>query len=137
MREKIVLPKSSLYKLSDHMIYLTYKQDSNIELQDAIDTNNAIFELANGKPYTVLVDFLGLYGNMTNEARIHYATDLKTRDIRKAEALLLDNLPARIIARFYIKVNKPNNPVKIFAKKQKALDWLEEIYASSLILEPT
>ena len=129
MMDKIELTKASLYKIDEKTLCLIYKSDVNFKLKDAIETNNAIFKMANGKPYTVLVDGRGVYGNITNEARNHFVIDPKTKDIRLAEALLIDNLPARIFANFYIKVNKPNNPVKIFSKKQKAVEWLNEIYA--------
>lgn len=133
MIDKIELPKATLYKLSEYSLCLIYKSDINFKLQDAIETNDTIYRMMNCKPYTILVDGRGVYGNITNEARNHFVTDPKTKYIRRAEALLIDNLPARIFARFYIKVNKPNNPVKIFGHKEKAMNWLEEIYATNTI----
>ena len=129
MTDKVEISKATLYKINDYTICLIYKSNINFELDDAIETNNVIYEMAEGKPFVVLVDGRGVYGNITNEARNYFVTDVKTKDIRLAEAILIDNLPARIFARFYIKVNKPNNPVQIFSKKDEAEKWLEHIYS--------
>jgi hypothetical protein len=128
MVNKVKTSKGTLQKLNEYTICLIYNPDVNIELADAIETSTAMHKMVKEKPYTLLVDLRGLFGNMTNEARNHYANDFKTNKIRIAEALLIDNLPNRILARFYIKINKPKCPVKIFSKKEKAMHWLEDIY---------
>ena len=124
----IETPRAYLKKLKDNIIYLKYKTDMNLELKDAVLVNNEIFKLADGQFYAVLIDGKGVYGNITNEARLHYANDPKTKDIRLAEAIVLDNLPARMFAHFYMRVNKPKNPVKIFKTNQAALEWIYTVY---------
>jgi len=128
MQYDIETSKALLKLLDDNIIYLRYKTDSYFELEDAIEVNTHIFNLAKGKHYSVIVDGRGVFGNITNEARMHYVNDPKTKNIRLAEAIILDNLPARIFARFYMKVNKPNNPVKIFSNEIEAEKWIYAIY---------
>lgn len=120
-------PKAYLARIDKNIIYLKYKLDVNFELADAIEVNNLIFEMSNGDFFSVIVDGRGNKGNITNEARSHYATDPKTKNIRLAEALIIDNIATRIFSRLYIKVNKPNNPVKIFQQYDDALDWVNGI----------
>ena len=60
--------------------------------------------------------------------REHFAKDPKTSDLRLAEAFVLDNLPMRIYARFYKFKHRPKNPVKIFSSREKAINWLDNIY---------
>ena len=136
MSTVIKTPKALLKKLDNNIIYLKYKTDENFDLEDAILVNNHIYNLAEGKYYSVLIDGKGVYGNITNEARMHYVNDIKTKDIRLAEAIVLDNLPARIFARFYMTVNKPNNPVKIFSNNEDAMNWINEIHKNTPNFNP-
>ena len=128
MPNVIDTPKATIIQLNDKIIYLSFKPDVNFELEDAIQVNDLIVDLANNEPFFSLVDVSGRYGNITNEARNHFAKDPKTKHIRVAEALIVDNLPMRLLARFYHKVNKPGNPVAILSSKEEGIAWLIKIY---------
>jgi len=43
------------------------------------------------------------------------------------DAIVIRNLAQKIIADFYLKVNKPQMPTKIFYSVEKALDWIKEV----------
>jgi len=128
MPTEIIMKKAIVRRVDEKIIEIDYLTDNNFELEDAIEANNAYYNISKGKPFVSLIDTSNKYGNITNEARLHYANDLKTKSIRLAEAIVLNNLPARIIATFYIRYNKPSNPVKIFSKREDAINWLHEIY---------
>ena len=128
MTNKVETSKTIIYKWNEHTICLSYKPDINITLIDAIETSSQIHEITKDNYYNILIDLRGIFGNMTNEARNHFATDSKIQKYKIAEALLIDNLPVRIIAKFYMKFNKPSGLVKIFNNKEKAINWLEQIY---------
>ena len=135
MSKIIDTPKATITQLDDNIIYLSFKPDVDFKLEDAIEVNNLIVDLSGNKPFLSLVDVSGRYGNITNEARNHFAKDPKTKEIRVAEALIIDNLPMRLLARFYQKVNKPSNPIKIFSTKAEAIEWLKTIYNIELKLK--
>ncbi len=137
MPNQVEISKATIHKLNEYTIHLIYKPDLNIKLADAKKISDTIHEMVKEKPYVILVDLRGLYGNMTHEARNHFANDSKINKIRIAEVLLIDNLPIRIIAKFYIKFYKPGGPIKIFGNKEKALNWLEEIYNTKYRIEHT
>ena len=40
-----------------------------------------------------------------------------------SDAILIRSLPQKIIADFYLKINKPKKPTKIFYSLEKALEW--------------
>jgi hypothetical protein len=128
MLSEIKMKKAIVKRIDDKIIEIDYISDNNFELEDAIEANNAYFKISKQKPFVSLIDARNKYGNITNEARMHYVYDEKTKSIRLAEAIVLNNLPARIIAKFYIRHNKPLNPVKIFTKREEAINWLHHIY---------
>lgn len=43
------------------------------------------------------------------------------------DAIVIRNLAQKIIADFYLKVNKPKKPTKIFYSVEKALEWIKEV----------
>lgn len=44
----------------------------------------------------------------------------------KADAFVIKSLAQKILANFYLKINKPERPTKFFNKKEEALDWLKQ-----------
>lgn len=128
MCSEIKMNKATVRRIDDKIIEIDYLSESEFELEDAIKANNAYFKLSKGKPYVSLIDVRGKFGNISHEARQHYATDEKTKHIRLAEAIVIDQLAHRIVARFYLKTNKPNNPVKIFKQRGEAVKWLHQMY---------
>jgi hypothetical protein len=128
MPTEIKMNKAIVRRVDEKIIEIDYISDSNFELEDAIKANDAYYKISKRKPFASLIDARHKYGNITNEARVHYVTDEKTKTIRLAEAIVINNLPAKIIANFYIRYNKPSNPVKIFSKREDAINWLHKKY---------
>jgi hypothetical protein len=60
---------------------------------------------------------------VTKEARDN-AIKLEDQSPVCAVAVLADNLAYRIIANFYLQVNKPKNPYKVFKNQDEAIRWL-------------
>lgn len=44
----------------------------------------------------------------------------------KADAFVIKSLAQKILANFYLRINKPERPTKFFNKKEEALDWLKQ-----------
>jgi hypothetical protein len=60
----------------------------------------------------------------TKEARDYMANE--GNDLILASAMLI-NLPVlKMMANFYIMVNKPKNPTRMFTDKESALEWLSQ-----------
>jgi hypothetical protein len=78
--------------------------------------------LSGGKKYAVLVTTA--HGStITEEARKLVAAE-NFRKNTIAKALLIDYLPHRIVAKFYVRVNKPAIPTRLFNNREEAMTWL-------------
>ena len=42
-----------------------------------------------------------------------------------ADGMVIHNLPQKIIANFYLKMNKPSKPTRFFSDEEEALKWLK------------
>lgn len=43
----------------------------------------------------------------------------------KADAFVIKSMAQKILANFYIKINKPERPTKFFNNKDEAINWLK------------
>ena len=96
---------------------------ASIEKEDVLEIKHVNKQLSGGLPYVVLIDS-GTYTDITKEARELLASkEFGEKTI--AKALFVRSLGHRIVAQFYIKINKPYINTKIFADREKAIEWLD------------
>ena len=125
MSQQIINTKKAIVtKITDRIVLLEFKPDIIFELEDATEVNTIIYDLIKGQPFLSLIDISNRYGSISAEARDYFAKDQKTKNIRLAEAFVVNNLPMRILANFYKQFHKPPNPIKFFKNKKEAVNWL-------------
>ncbi|MGE0567746.1 MAG: hypothetical protein AB7O73_07330 [Bacteroidia bacterium] len=66
---------------------------------------------------------MGKYTTISKEAREFRATEIGTIFSSK-EAIVISSIAQRILVDFYIKINKPKVPTKLFVSEYEALKWL-------------
>lgn len=96
------------------------KEGSEIVLEDAIANSKAVnsFDL---DLYPMIVDTT-LAKSITKEARDHFS--MKGRKSKVIAFAILINSPlSKIIANFFMGLNKPRVPVKLFTKEEDAIIW--------------
>ena len=122
--QTIELEKGFIELLEGNIALLKFKEDVAFELRDAIEANKTIYSIMKGKPFLSLVD-ARVYGSISGDAREFFGKDTLTKEIKIAEAIVIDNLPSRLFAKFYIRSSRPANPVKIFSDINDAELWLQ------------
>lgn len=91
-------------------------------LEDAKEQVAAVWKVSQGRRRPVLVDAReGRF--MDRAARVYYASDEAAR-FRSASALLVGSTVTRVMASFFLGLNKPTHPVRLFTSEDEALDWL-------------
>lgn len=78
-------------------------------------------ELAGDKLHLLLIDMRGL-NSITQEAR-HVYNDGPA----SAVALLIGSPVSRVIGSFFLGLNKPDYPLKLFTSEDKAIEWLKDL----------
>ena len=125
----IDLLHSVVFLRDDGIIQINTK-DHTYSVNDVIEINNAQGELCNGikRPAVTFVD---PYSNIESDAREYMATFESTR-FSTAEAFVISSVGQKILANFYLKVNKPTVPTKIFTNLNSAVEWLRDYLPSDL-----
>jgi len=88
---------------------------------------DAIVGVCDGTPRKFLTDSSDVEGHVSIGAREIIRNHAGMIVVRQAEAFVVNSLPTRLIANFYMKFNKPPNPTKIFNTVEKAEEWLHGV----------
>lgn len=110
-------------KISNGILHIKVKPDTFVELPMVQEVVAKQREITNGQPILVLLDISEAYG-VAKEAR-EYTSGKSVEGLQKAMAMLINSLPIRLLANFFIKFDKPPAPTKMFNSYDQAINWLE------------
>lgn len=106
------------------IIHFNYRKDVEIELEDAIMELSAAEKLGRGKRCLVLIDLTDVK-KVSKEARDLYSGE-EGNGVIKRGAFCVVSPVGRMIGNFFMGINKPMMPVKLFDTRGKAISWLRE-----------
>ena len=90
--------------------------------QENIEAQARLRDALGKKMTRVLVDMRETT-RISREARNHYAGE-RTASIQRATALLVASPLSAIIANFFMGLNKPQSPTRMFTNEDQAIAWL-------------
>lgn len=122
----ITQPKFRMWLRSDGIVQMTWISQAANDLEDAIAAISAMSELTGGRRSALLVD-LHDSGQQTRPARVEFA---RRGDLVSAVALIVGTPLSRIMGNFFLSVNKPPYPVRLFDDEASGLAWLQAIVVS-------
>ena len=102
------------------------KEGEHIELSDAIEMRDANLKLTDGKPFCLLMNGITSYHTYSSEAKELFASEEYCK-LRRAVAFISNSLPVTLLVKFFINLNKPKSPSRVFSNKEEALTWLKTI----------
>lgn len=123
MTNTIVHHKSGTISLSGSLYTYTVMEGAEITYEDAIEITAIGTEITKGKHVGAIVDIKSTF-TITKEAREYFALHANQKQFI-AIAVLSSNLASRLIVNFYVKINRPQIPTKLFAQKEQAMQWLK------------
>lgn len=123
--KEIILPHTHLKLRSDGIVQISYPDNFSFTLKESIESVDAIGEITNGVPHLIL-KVPGKYTTVDKETREHVAKGDGAR-FSIAEAFIIDSLAHKLIANFYISVEKPQKPTKFFRDIPSAEVWLKHL----------
>ena len=115
---------SEYYVREDGVVVQSIVTPGKMSLDDA-RANIALFEqLAEGEPRLVLVEMLATYTTEPG-VREYYASEAASRLVR-AVAMVTPSAAGRIVGNFFLRMNQPGYPCKMFNDIDAAVAWLHE-----------
>lgn len=114
---------TTLVEYHDNIIFLRLKEGADLNINSINEQHDAQKELVKNDKYGVLVDGTNNVV-ITKECR-EYMASLITPNRVATAVLTKMNMATTLIANFYIKVNKPKIPTKLFKEEKDAVSWLK------------
>lgn len=112
-----------VHSRTDGIIHITFKEGTEIDVNLQDQMIKVYIEICAGKKRPFLYSGIGDV-TITKEGREHSKT-LEDVFPASASAVIADTLGYKIIANFYLKVNKPRTPYKVFNDVASAEAWLK------------
>lgn len=112
-----------VHSRTDGIVHITFKEGTEIDIDLQDQMLKVYIEICAGKKRPFLYSGIGEV-SITKEGR-EYSKQLEDDFPAIATAIIADNLAYRIIANFYLKVNKPKTPYKVFNDIDSAEVWLK------------
>lgn len=120
------------YNSIERIVYMKILDGAEIELENAIQNQDAVKQLTNNEKHLLVVDARGIDVYVSKDART-FSANRKAGDPCIAKAFIVNSTANRLIGNFYINFNKPNIPTKIFSSEEKAIEWLKSfLYLTEL-----
>ena len=120
----VVTQAAEISLIENHIIRVRFLNNADVTLEQAKEITSTAFELTGNHPFVSLIDARDILGSMSAEARDYFAKDIPLSQKRIAQAILIDNVPIRLLANFYLKFHKPIVPADTFGDEKEALTWL-------------
>ena len=118
--------KFRIWLRPDGIVQLVFTSRVATDLADALAAIDAMTELTGGRRSPLLVDMHG-FGPPDRSARLELA---RRGDVVSAVALIVDTPLSRTLGTFFLRVNKPPFPVRLFDNEASAVAWLRAFVGS-------
>lgn len=118
-------PDVNLQLKSNDIVYVLFKDNCTLDVPLQLRLLDYYRDITEGKLMHFLF-FAAENVSITKEARDN-AILIEDQSMVGASAIIVNNLAYKIIANFYMKVNKPKRPLKAFGNEEDAIKWLETI----------
>lgn len=123
--KQITLPEASLSLREDGIIHVFYNNNTVLDVPLQLRMADAFNEITDSQKSYFIFE-AGENVVITKEAREN-ALKLEDSTPILASAVVANNLAYRIIAIFFIKVQKPKGQYKVVANLEDALKWLKSL----------
>jgi hypothetical protein len=123
MQNKIHENEFAKVWIDDGVMNCTFKTDT-LTLEIAKECIQLRIEAAQGESYLTLIDAKNLKA-VDKAARDYLGSDEGTKLI-KASALLTESTVGKFMVNFFLQVNKPKIPTRLFNDKEDAIKWLHQ-----------
>ena len=107
----------------DNILHTECYPNTIMTLEDGLESTRISLEVINHKAIPLLCDLSNVV-KMSRECRNHFAGEEHAKSFTKA-ALVVTNPISRIIGNFFMGLNRPIKPTKLFTDKDSAIKWLK------------
>lgn len=123
-KEKVIENKGFTTWVGEERIcYTRVKPSVDITLEMALENTQAVIKVTEGESLPMLVDIRNIK-SITKEARDHFSMRGRKGHVN-AIAILMSSPVSKLIGNFFLGLNKPTVPTRLFTRQDNAISWLK------------
>jgi hypothetical protein len=115
-------PKFRMWLRPDGIVQLVWAPRTTVLFEDATEALEAMAQLTGGRRSPLLVDMRDT-GPLDRPTRAELT---RRSDLQSAVGLIVGTPLTRMMANFFLSVNKPQFPTRLFDTEASAVAWLQE-----------
>lgn len=115
---------SAIISFSESIATAKFKDNIDVDIKEAKELIEVSLEIVQNERFYLLVDARDIYSSMDHEARKYISEHKEYNRLNIAQAIVVNNMPIRLIASAYYRFYPHANPVKVFSKMEEAKKWL-------------
>jgi hypothetical protein len=100
------------------------KPQAEVTIKESIENSLAVNSLYSAKKFPLLIDARQIK-SISKEARDNFSIKNRSTNINSF-AVIIESPLSRIIGNFFMGLNKPSVPAKLFNNEQDAITWLKQ-----------
>ena len=100
------------------------KPQAEVTIKESIENSVAVNSLYKAKKFPLLIDARQIK-SISKEARDNFSIKNRSTNINSF-AVIIESPLSRIIGNFFMGLNKPSVPAKLFNNEQDAVNWLKQ-----------
>lgn len=109
------------FLIKGNIIVTVVKPNSEIKIADARKNTELVIKISKGNKYPMLVDARKIK-SIDKEARDHFS--MRNREGKVNSIAILIGSPISVmVGNFFMGLNKPTVPTKLFSNSEKAIKW--------------
>ena len=100
------------------------KDNAEINLDNAAENTKTVTSFYSNKKFPLFIDSRSIK-SITRDARKHFSTNNRDTKIN-AMAIMVKSSLSRVIGNFFMGLNKPQVPARLFDDETVAINWLKQ-----------
>ena len=121
--DKIDLAACTMTFCEEGIIHIDFKKIEELTVKDVKEMMDVFGQKSEGKKHPILIT-VKQFMTIDKDVRELWAEQGRSQ-YSSADAIVATHVAIKMIANFYIAVNKPAIPTRVFNFEQEAIDWLK------------
>lgn len=121
--KEIDLYSANISLNKERVLLIKFKNGVDVDIEETKKIMSSSSDMIAEEPFYVLIDARDIFGSIDHISR-KYMSEHEVNKYNIAQAMVVNNIPIRLIANFYLKFYKHTYPIKVFGDIEEAKEWL-------------
>jgi len=122
------MKKKELYSVEisldeERVLLIKFKNKVDVDIEEAKKIMSLSYDIVEKTPFYLIVDARDVLSSVDHDSR-KFMSEHEINKINIAQAIIVNNMPIRLLANFYLKFYKHSHPMKVFTDINEARKWV-------------